>query len=132
MGEIKTAVSGDVMIITVVGTVTAKESVNAVQGYYAGHITKNVIWHLSPGSTKYLTSSDLRDISDLIFAHAHVRAGGKTAFVAPADLEYGMCRMLCAFAEFSRIPLEVEIFRTLSQAAEWMGVAELPMIEEPV
>ncbi len=130
MAEIKTITSGEVTMRKIIGVVTADELVNAVLDSFAGHVTKNVVWDLSMGSVEQLTSDDLRSIADLVRTHAHTRIGGKTAIVAPADLEYGMSRMLSTFAELIDVPFDTQAFRTLSEAAKWIGVNKLPTIDD--
>ena len=93
-------------------------------------MTKNVVWDLSIGRVEQLTSDDLRSIAELVRTHAHARVGGKTAIVAPHDLEYGMCRMLSTFAELIDIPFDTRTFRTLSEAAKWIGVDKLLSIDD--
>ncbi len=132
MGDIKITVSGDVTTIRVVGVVTADEVLHVVGKSYAGHVTNNVIWVIPKGSARKLTSDDLRDLARFVLARSHERAGGKTALVAPDDFEFGMGRMASAFAELIGTPVEVRTFRTLSEAAEWMGVAQLPAIEDMI
>ncbi len=130
MAEIKTVISGEVTMRKIVGVVTADELLNAVLDAYAGHITKDVVWDLSTGSVGQLTSDDLRAIADLVRTHAYTRVGGKTAIVAPADLEYGISRMLSTFGELIDLPLDTQVFRTLSEAAKWIGVDKLPTIDD--
>ncbi len=130
MGEITIAVSDDVTMIRAVGVVTAEEVLNALRRLYADSTTKNEVWHLPTGSLTRLTSGDLRDVAQAALGYTDGRTGGKTAFVAPADLEFGTCRMLCAFIELLNIPVEVQAFRTLSEAARWMEVAGLPSTDE--
>jgi hypothetical protein len=52
------------------------------------------------------------------------------SIVAPADLEYGISRMLSTFAELIDIPFDTQAFRTLSEAAKWIGVDKLPSIDD--
>ncbi len=132
MAEIKTVVSGDLTVHRVVGVLTAEEAMDAVRRYYAGEITKNVVWHLPMGSTRELMSGDVKGIVQLVLALARDRPGGRTAFVAPADLEFGVSRMLCTFGEIVKIPLAMAAFRTLAEAAEWIGVDQLAAIEDTI
>lgn len=129
MAEIKTVVSGDLTIRKITGAITAAELLKAVRQFYAGHITKNVMWDISESSLGQLTSEHIRSIAELVHMYAEARIGGKTAIVAPADLEYGISRMLSILAELIDIPFDTQTFRTLSEATEWMGVDKLPTFD---
>jgi len=130
MAKIKTLVANDITVRKIIGVATAEEILEAVREFYAGQITKNVIWDVSSGSLADLTSKDVRNIMELVRVYSHTRTGGKTAIVAPADLEYGIARMLSILGELIRIPIETETFRTLSDAAKWMGVDDPPTIDD--
>jgi hypothetical protein len=130
MGEIKTVISGEVTLRKIIGDVTIDEMLNALREYYAGQVTRNWVWDLSNGSVRSLTSNDMKLIAELVLQHAHSRAGGKTAIVAPNDLDYGISRMLNIYAELGNILFQTQTFRTLSEAAKWIGVDDLPDIDD--
>ncbi|MGD0584608.1 MAG: hypothetical protein ABSA86_02380 [Oryzomonas sp.] len=122
MAEIKTFISGVLTIRKIIGMVSSDELINALHRYYTGHITKNLLWDLTNGSVDKLTTGDIKHISQLVLQHAQTRIGGKTAIVAPSDVDYGMSRMLNTYAEIGNIPFETQVFRTQSEAAKWIGV----------
>lgn len=45
---------------------------------------------------------------------------GKTAFVAPEDVQFGMVRVFKAFAENVKIKVHFEVFRRLEDAKKWL------------
>jgi len=55
-------------------------------------------------------------------AHGEKLAGMRTAIVASTDLLFGFSRMYQALAELRRSPLTVEVFRTVEEAREWLGL----------
>jgi hypothetical protein len=129
MAEIKTIVSEDVTMQKVIGIPTGYEFMTFLKEFYAGHPTKFVVWDLSACSLAHVTANDLRQIVSFVRSYEHTRLGGKTAIVAPYALEYGISRMLHAFAEIQHIPSELQIFRNFTDAAQWLEMVELPIID---
>jgi hypothetical protein len=131
MAAIKTTVSGDVTVKKVIGALTVDEWLRDVDDFYLGHhVTKHLVLDLSRGSLVHLTHDDIRIITDRVRMHAPARPGGKTAIVAPTDLEYGICRMFDIFVEMADVPLDRQTFRTLKEAAKWIGVDRLPSFDD--
>ena len=60
---------------------------------------------------------------------AELRAGGKSAVIATADLEFGISRMVDIGLDLRDTPYEVRSFRTAEEARTWLGVDSLP--DEP-
>ena len=118
MGKIETQISGDLTIRKVIGNLTIDELMNDVKEFYAGQPTKLVLLDLSAGSIATLTAEELRSVARFIQDHANVQIGGKTAIVAPDDLNYGVARMYVAFSEFRSLPFPVHLFRKLSDALD--------------
>jgi len=71
-----------------------------------------------------LTGPDLRRIADFVKPRVQAREGGRTAIVAETSLEFGFGRMLSNLGEAKEIPVTVQIFRTLREAAGWLGFDE--------
>ncbi|MDR3581356.1 MAG: hypothetical protein P4L44_15455 [Oryzomonas sp.] len=122
MAEIQTFISSELTIRKIIGEVTASVLMDNLRQFYAGHVTENVIWDLTDGSIGNLTSSNMKQISELVLHHAHTRIDGKTAIAAPENVDFGMSRMLHTYADIGNIPFETQIFRTLAEAAKWVGV----------
>ena len=120
--NIKTTIVGGVTMRSVLGETTADELLNALRNFYEGQITQDVIWDLTKGSLQLLTDNDMRRIAKFVFSHAHKRLGRKTAIVAPTDIEFGMSRMINTYGDLADLPFETRTFRTLSDAAEWIGL----------
>ncbi|OPY77217.1 MAG: hypothetical protein A4E65_02815 [Syntrophorhabdus sp. PtaU1.Bin153] len=131
MAQIQTIAAGDVTVKKIIGALTVDEWLRDVDDFFLSHhVTKNLVLDLSEGSLEHLTYDDIIRITDRVRMYAHSRAGGKTAIVAPTDLEYGISRILGAFAKIRAVPFDTQVFRTLSEAAEWIGVEKLPSLEE--
>ena len=130
-GEINTFVSGDLTVKEFIGVVTVDEWLRDVEDFHLDdHATRNLVLYASSGSLGHLTSDNLRTIARLIRMRPRVRTGGKTAFVAPADLDYAICRVLVIYIESERVTPDIRIFRTLPEAAKWIGVDQLPVVND--
>lgn len=129
MAEIKTIISDDMTIRKVIGAPDVDELIVAVKEYYAGRPTKYILWDLSMASAKNLASNDIKYLVELVKTYADIRTGGKTAVIAPFDLEYGMTRMSQAYANFIGLQFSVSVFRSVSDARKWLGV-DVPTVDD--
>ncbi len=128
MGSIKKYVFEDITIIKAVGPLIQNEIISILEDLYTHSPTKFIIWDLVEASAKYLTSKHIHQIADFVAQYKDKRAGGKTALVASGDLEFGISRMMNILGEIKEVDFEVMVFRNLSDAANWIGVKELPKI----
>ncbi len=129
MAVIKTIISENVTMRKVIGIPTVDELMTCLKKYYAGYPTKFVVWDLSACSLAQVTADDLRQIVSFVRSYEHTRLGGKTAIIAPNALEYGISRMLHAFADMQHFPSELQIFRYFTDAAQWLEMVELPIAD---
>ncbi len=70
------------------------------------------------------SSSSLELNIQIDCANSEKLAGMRTAIVASTDLLYGFSRMYQTFAELRKSPLTVEVFRTVGEAREWLGLQD--------
>ncbi len=106
-------------IHTVIGEVSFEEAMATPNAFYSDNPTLNVIWDLTEGTMRALSSDRLEKIMDSISPASKKRTGGKTAGVAPADIDFGLARMFQVFAELSGYKPSVRIFRELKEAVDW-------------
>ena len=107
---------------TVEGAISITDVVNAITKFYEdGTVTKNVLWDLTDGKANAIQSSELENIVTLRKGFAHLRKGGKTAILAPADIEYGMSRMVELMTQFKEEIIETRVFRTLEESNQWLS-----------
>jgi len=122
MIEVKTVVSGNVTIRKIIGHPTFDEILQILKEFYTGTPTRHVIWDLSSASLAKLRIDDLDNLGEFVMKYAHLRKGGKSAFVASRGLEYGLCRTIDSLAEGKNSPITTHTFRSFREAAEWIGV----------
>lgn len=109
---------------SVEGSITIIDVLNAIRNFYeGGAVTKNVLWDLTNGKAKEIQSSELENIVNLRKGFAHLRKGGKTAILAPADIEFGMSRMVELMTHFKEETIETRVFRTMENTKQWLSEA---------
>lgn len=128
MAEIKTAVSGELTMQKVVGTLTLNELLDSIREFYAGKPTKHVVWDLTEALLGQLKFEDLEYLAAFAMQFSPRRTGGKTAIVAPDDLGYGLGRIVDSLAASRNTPVATYTFRQAGEAAKWFGVDSLPVI----
>lgn len=94
MGELKKITSGEMTVVKAIGTIIPGELLSALEEFYTYNPTKFIIWDLTEASAIQLKSKYIEQIVKLVSRYKSSRPGGKTAIVAPGDLEFGVSRML--------------------------------------
>ena len=112
--------SKDLTIIGFSGKVTVDEIVDAIEDYYRGDITTNLIWDYTSADLTVITSDQLQHISSVAQSYAPLRKGGKTAIVMPDELGFGIGRMYEIFNEMNEVPIEYHIFKRIDEAMDWL------------
>ena len=111
-------------INTVTGEPSFQEGMAAFKKFYEGKTTQNALWDFRKASLARVSAKEIKAIFDYIKQHVEKRVGGKTAILVSKDLEYGMSRMVQAFTKLKDIPIEIEIFRSIEEAIQWLGKEE--------
>ena len=106
----------------VVGTLSYDELLNWVIDYYSGTVTKLILWDFREANISLITPSEYRNIAVEVKNRSSERIGGKTAFVFSTDAGFGLGRMTEIYGEIEGIQFEVNSFRSISEAKEWLGV----------
>ena len=123
MGNIKIEINQekDLSTFTTSESFSVQDVCDALDRYYSGPITSLLLWD----ATRLNSSSWQRD--DILTAvrktkeYSHLRAGGKSALVMPRDLPFGLARMYQAYSEVHNLQIDVEVFRSIEKAVEWLG-----------
>lgn len=106
--------------ITASGEITADEIIKAIEDFYAGELTRKVLWIMTDASFDKLTSEDVRRMAETTEKYSHMRRTGKTALVFSADTGFGLGRMHEAFRDLQASPVRQESFRSLDEALRWL------------
>ena len=129
MADIKTKIHEDIdlTIHKITGALTVEEACDELDRYYAaGRFTMRILWELTGAD---ISSWQREHITRLIYKvkeYSHLREGGKTALVLSRDLDFGISRMYQAYAAGERLEFEIEVFRDMEKAKEWLGVPVIP------
>ena len=126
-GEILCRTICDITVREVIGSPSAQQFIQAVEENYRDPTTKFIIWDFSNGSAAHLSVAEIQGLVGRLRPVAGLRTGGKTALVAPNDLEFGMGRMLEVYREIYEFPFELKVFREVTQALAWIGIDDVDL-----
>jgi hypothetical protein len=112
----------DLTVIAATGIIEAGEAFDAVKAFYDGTPTKNVIWDFRGVAMTYVSEDEISRLFDYSMKHLLKRQYGKTALVAPGDHDFDMAKKTSTFSELTDTPWDMQAFRTIEEAAEWIGV----------
>lgn len=124
MGTIKTTkdIAKDLTCNVAEGLITLADCLNWFETYYSGAVTQMVLWDFTKADMTEITSEEYIKIAEALKIKSHSRAGGKTAYLAIGDLDYGLGRMFQALTEFEGLEFECRAFRKMTEAKKWLGV----------
>lgn len=120
--------SRNLTIFTLQGKVTADELEEAIEGYWTeGPITPYVLWKGDGEgvSISHITGDELRKVSSVVLRFRDLteqRRGGKTAIIAPADIDFGLSRIIEALHlnVTPELPYGFRVFRSEAEALAWI------------
>lgn len=113
--------SMDLTVFISAGVLTFDSAMSAVEAFYAGASTKNVIWDMTETQEVRLTFDEVKRIATYGPRIEGKRAMGKTAFVAKKDLLFGLSRMFEIQSTLVQSPYPVNVFRTREEAYQWIN-----------
>jgi len=93
---------------------------NTILSFLKETPTHYELWDFTSASYPNISIEDLREFSFIARKYGSSKQGGKTAIVAPKDLEYGLSRMFKTMTEIVEVPFEVHVFRSLDEAMLWL------------
>ncbi len=112
----------DLTVFVVVGELKHAEQMEAIKSFYEGEPTSKTLWDFSACEGSRSGQKEIQKILSYAIGMRDRRLPGKTAILAPADVDFGLARMTGAFSEIAESPWEVRAFRTLEEAAEWLEI----------
>ena len=83
-----------------------------------GPLTRKVLWNMSDATSMNISMQDIDEIVALRLNHEGTMSGGKTAIVAPQDVNFGLARVF--EIRTTGTDRELMVFRTYEEAAEWI------------
>lgn len=106
----------------VTGRVSEEEMYRALEG--DGEFTPLILWDMSGADVAHVTPEMLRNFVKRAAELGSQRRGGRTAVIAPEDLQFGLARMSEAFAAMEFAPYRFRAFRVRQEAFDWLKSEE--------
>jgi hypothetical protein len=113
--------SSDLTVFTVVGEMTFNDQIGVLRGFYEGSPTANVIWDMRKLEGNRASKEELQDIVAFVKKNATGRTGGKTALVTGSELDFGIARMMEAYAFIRELSWQTQPFRSMADAFQWIN-----------
>jgi hypothetical protein len=102
------------------GSLTEQEILDTSKSFYGGNPTLYTLWDFSNSSFDKISNEFLREMLSIVQRSGSRRQGGRTAVIAPSDLEYGMARMFQIMSDTDDFPFETRVFRSNDEAKQWL------------
>ncbi len=121
MAAIETSIDDqlDLTIHAVSGDITLHEITEALDACDKDKATSAILWDFTFGNWSNMTSIELQEALRTVKKSS--RQGGKTALVFAMDVEFGLSRVLEAYAEMAADDFEFTIFRSRAEAEKWLA-----------
>jgi len=122
---IKITKDEDLTVHDVTGPISEVEMYDALEKFYKQEPTALLLWDMSQADAGHVTSEILQKFIKKSAELGVSRQGGRTAVIAPDDLQYGLARMSEAFSKMESAPYSFRAFRTREEALQWLKPAEI-------
>jgi hypothetical protein len=125
MGKIETRIDreNDLTVYTMIGPVTAEDIIQAMQESYAILPTKLTIWDARQTELAQLGAPAWRGMAKKTKDRfSPLKRGGKSAMVVARSVDFGIGRMLEAFADIEGVEFEFKVFQNMEPAMDWLGI----------
>ena len=122
MAEIETSIDSQIglTVQTLSGRLTSREILTKLDEYYRGETTLLILWDFTNATWSGITSAELR--ATVKEGKKYSRKGGKTALVFATDVDFGIGRMLEAYAYLEGFDFVFNSFRDMREAELWLEV----------
>ena len=102
------------------GEITQEELIDTAQSFFGGSHTPYVIWDFSLAHMINISPQTIKRLVIIWIKQRARRGSGKTAIVAPSNLEYGFSNMFETMSELNTAPFETRVFGSLEKAKQWL------------
>ena len=102
------------------GDLNEQELLDTIESFYGDNPTLYSIWDFSNSSFDKISNEFLRQMFSIVQKVGSNRQGGRTAVIAPSDLEYGMARMFQIMSNTNDFPFKIKVFRYFGEASQWL------------
>jgi len=102
------------------GRVDAGDVVRAIDEWYAGSPTPNILWDFSDTELEDIEVSDINRIAQTARKYAERREDGRTAMVFSREVGFGLGRMFSTLQEVRGSGVRYRSFRSYEEALSWL------------
>ncbi|PKK89149.1 MAG: hypothetical protein CVV64_15700 [Candidatus Wallbacteria bacterium HGW-Wallbacteria-1] len=100
------------------GDISSEDIKCALTNFYTENPMRHSLWDLRNARLDRLTSEEVAILATFVNAISKDRKGFRTAWVAPEDLKFGLCRMSQHMSGDTLF--EKRVFRTMDDALIWI------------
>jgi len=102
------------------GEISVDELLKLNEKFFTGYSTSNIIFDVMDGSLKKVTKDGLQN--SILKIRAEKIKERKIAIVGKKDVDFGMGRMYAAYLKIENAGVNIDVFRTRSEALKWLGI----------
>jgi len=107
--------------LTAVGEIAPDDLMEVVESFKNDLPELNILWDFRKAHpSRSLNAEAMKQIAVLVKITIGSRTNGKTAFVAPSDLTFGLSRMHMTHLKIEKSAHKTNVFRTLDEALQWL------------
>jgi hypothetical protein len=107
---------------TATGAITLQDILEILNTFQDEPPAINILWDFTRAEVgDSFTADDFEKTAIIAKSYLGIREGGKTAFVASTDIVFGLIRMYTAYLQSQEIAHQVDVFRTLDNARQWLS-----------
>lgn len=115
----------DLTLFTATDDVTYDDALTALGAYTKEGYTRFELFDFRNGTGRSFSTEQIELMLEMGKTNVGLRpAGGKTALVVSQDIDYGLSRVFQTLSEIEGITWEVEVFRSMDEAYEWLGISQ--------
>jgi len=112
----------DLTIFTVEGLVELNDWLNSIDEYNRSGATKFELYDLRRASGEFKTEHARQLHYNSMPKSSRRYEQARTAILVTTPSAYGLARVYTAYAEVDGVPWKVEIFYSMEEACQWLGV----------
>ena len=120
----------DITVFRVKGEVIFDHITHAISEFYKVEFTNHAIWDLADADLKNITNESIKKIILYAKEFGHLRNNGKTAFIVPSALSYGLGRMYDSMAQVLNHPVIHGVFKTYDEAISWIAKDDIKKTQD--
>ena len=116
--------ANDLAVFTLTGSLASGELLQRFIDYNQGDVRRLMLFDFTDANWSSLTSKQLRN--NTAIASKYTSSGNRGAFVFSNDADYGIGRMVQAFASMENHLSEFRMFRSIEEARQWLMSEAVP------